>query len=107
MKQYLFELLVNKKSISAIYNHISPEEKNMFEKLAVYAGVFDKLNIPKVNSLENEKKEMDRFKLLHGEFLAGNDNVSMIRELKNLILKFLSENRINKNKAYEYLLELN
>ena len=79
----------------------------MFEKLAIFAGVFDKLNLPRINSLEDEKKEMDRFKLLHGEFVAGNDNVGIARELRNLILKFLAENRISKAKAYEYLLELN
>ena len=29
----------------------------MFEKLAIFAGVFDKLNLPRINSLEDEKKE--------------------------------------------------
>lgn len=107
LQQYLFELLTNKKSLPALYKHVTEEEKKMFEKLAIFAGVFDKLNLPRINSLEDEKKEMDRFKLLHGEFVAGNDNVAIARELRNLILKFLAENRISKAKAYEYLLELN
>jgi len=107
LQQYLFELLTNKKSLPALYKHVSEEEKKMFEKLAIFAGVFDKLNLPRMNSLEDEKKEMDRFKLLHGEFIAGNDNTGIVRELRNLILKFLAENRISKAKAYEYLLELN
>lgn len=107
LQQYLFELLTNKKSLPALYKHVSEDEKKMFEKLAIFAGVFDKLNLPRMNSLEDEKKEMDRFKLLHGEFIAGNDNVGIVRELRNLILKFLAENRISKAKAYEYLLELN
>ena len=107
LQQYLFELLTNKKSLPALYKHCTEEEKKMFEKLAIFAGVFDKLNLPRINSLEDEKKEMDRFKLLHGEFVAGNDNVAISRELRNLILKFLAENRISKAKAYEYLLELN
>jgi hypothetical protein len=107
LQQYLFELLTNQKSLPALYKHVPEEEKKMFEKLAIFAGVFDKLNLPRINSLEDEKKEMDRFKLLHGEFIAGNDNVSIIRELRNLILKFLADNRISKAKAYEYLLELN
>jgi hypothetical protein len=107
LQQYLFELLTNKKSLPTFYKHVPEEDKKMFEKLAIFAGVFDKLNLPRVNSLEDEKKEMDRFKLLHGEFVAGNDNVAIARELRNLILKFLAENRISKAKAYEYLLELN
>lgn len=107
LQQYLFELLTNKKSLPALYKHCTEDEKKMFEKLAIFAGVFDKLNLPRINSLEDEKKEMDRFKLLHGEFVAGNDNVGIARELRNLILKFLAENRISKAKAYEYLLELN
>ena len=45
-----------------------------------------KLNESNITA-KDEKKEMDRFKLLHGEFIAGNDNVSIIRELRNLILK--------------------
>jgi Holliday junction resolvasome RuvABC DNA-binding subunit len=88
LQQYLFELLTNKKSLPALYKHVTEEEKKMFEKLAIFAGVFDKLNLPRINSLEDEKKEMDRFKLLHGEFVAGNDNVAIARELRNLILKF-------------------
>jgi Holliday junction resolvasome RuvABC DNA-binding subunit len=107
LQQYLFELLTNKKSLPALYKHVPEDEKKMFEKLAIFAGVFDKLNLPRMNSLEDEKKEMDRFKLLHGEFIAGNDNTGIVRELRNLILKFLAENRISKAKAYEYLLELN
>jgi len=107
LQQYLFELLTNKKSLPALYKHVTEDEKKMFEKLAIFAGVFDKLNLPRINSLEDEKKEMDRFKLLHGEFVAGNDNVGIARELRNLILKFLAENRISKAKAYEYMLELN
>ena len=106
-QQYLFELLTNKKSIPALHKHMSESEKNLFEKLAVMAGVFDKLNLPKMNSLENEKKEMERFDLLHGEFMAGNDNKQIVRELRKLILKFLGESRISKPTAYEYLLQLN
>lgn len=104
---YLHELLTNKHSIQSLYKLIPDEEKELFERLTINAGVFDKLGIPKIGILDKDKNEMERFKLLHGEFLAGNDNTSMIRELRNLILKFLSENRISKNKAYEYLLELN
>jgi len=107
LQQYLFELLTNQKSLPALYKHVPEEDKKMFEKIAIFAGVFDKLNLPRVNSLEDEKKEMDRFKLLHGEFIAGNDNVAIARELRSLILKFLADNRISKAKAYEYLLELN
>jgi hypothetical protein len=107
LQQYLFELLANKKSMMSLYKHIPEEEKIMLERLAVFSGVFDKLNIPKINSLERENEEMERFKMLHGEFIAGNDNASMIRELRNLILKFLAESKITKAKAYDYLLELN
>jgi hypothetical protein len=107
LQQYLFELLANKKSMMSLYKHIPEEEKIMLERLAVFSGVFDKLNIPKINALEKDNEEMERFKMLHGEFIAGNDNASMIRELRNLILKFLAESKITKAKAYDYLLELN
>ena len=107
LQQYLFELLANKKSMMSLYKHIPEEEKIMLERLAVFSGVFDKLNIPKINALQKDNEEMERFKMLHGEFIAGNDNASMIRELRNLILKFLAESKITKSKAYDYLLELN
>jgi hypothetical protein len=107
LQQYLFELLANKKSMMSLYKHIPEEEKIILERLAVFSGVFDKLNIPKINALEKDNEEMERFKMLHGEFIAGNDNASMIRELRNLILKFLAESKITKAKAYDYLLELN
>lgn len=105
-KHYLFELLTNGKSMQSLYKHIPEQEKKTLERLAIYAGVFDKLNIPRINSLEDEKKEMDRFNVLHGEFMAGNDNADIKRELKALLIKFLGENKINKKKGYDYLAQL-
>lgn len=53
-----------------------------------------------------EEKENDRFDILKGEILAGNDNKTLIREFKVLLMKFLQAGRIPRREAHEILVDL-
>ena len=55
---------------------------------------------------ENEKKDVDRFELLKGEYDAGNNNDKMIKELRALVIKFIHSGKINKKQGMEFLMEL-
>ena len=44
--------------------------------------------------------------MLKGQYLAGNNNPSVIRELRWFVVKFLSDGRLKRNQALDLLLEL-
>jgi hypothetical protein len=62
----------------------------------------------KLKTPPNDKmKQMaERFKLLRGNFLAGNNSPTLIKELRSIVLAFMERNVISKNDGYELLKEL-
>ena len=77
----------------------------MWEKIVSGAGLGNTLKIKKTIS-NNDKDDMERFEMLKGQYLAGNNNVSVIRELRRFVVKFLSEGKLKRNQALDLLLEL-
>jgi len=65
-------------------------------------------NIVKIPTPDKKAQaaEMDRWELLRGEILAGNDNPELIKEFKVLLLKYIKEGRIPRREANEVLYEL-
>jgi hypothetical protein len=53
-----------------------------------------------------EQKEQERFDILKGEILAGNDNKTLVREFKVLIMKFIQDGRLPRRQAHEILTDL-
>jgi len=51
---------------------------------------------------KSEKKK----NILRGEIIAGNDNHSIIKEFKVMLMKFMTEGRIPRRQANEILQEL-
>lgn len=54
---------------------------------------------------EGEQEE-DRFNILRGEIIAGNDSPKIAKEFKVMLMKFMNEGRIPKRQANEILQEL-
>lgn len=63
-------------------------------------------NVEHPFSVESDDKEVERFNVLRGEIQAGNDNPSIVKELKQLLLKFMAEKRISHRDAYVLMYEL-
>jgi hypothetical protein len=53
-----------------------------------------------------EQKEQDRFDILRGQILAGNDNSSLVKEFKFMLLKFANTGRVPKQEAQDILMDL-
>jgi hypothetical protein len=92
---------LNKKELE----RLPQNEIKHFEKVAVGAGLVEQLGM-KVGSTEEDKADAKRFEILRGEYLAGNNNEKMIKELRLLISKFINNGRIHKNEGLNLLLEL-
>ena len=105
MTDFLEDLCENGKMNERQLNKLSSQEKRVFSKLINQSGLYGQL---KVRLLKNpdEEKEEERFELIKGEFISGNDNPVIIKELKHLIIKFMTEGRIPKNQGNDLLFQL-
>jgi hypothetical protein len=104
-KDFLIDVLnkgnVNHKELS----RLPQTELKHFEKVCVGAGLIEKFNM-KRGSSDEDKQDTDRFNLLRGEYLAGNNAPTLIKELRALIVKFMNDGRIHKTEGLTLLMEL-
>lgn len=84
---------------------LDKKEKQLISTLLNKSGLYGKYKI-KVAKTEEEIAEEERFNLVKGEIIAGNDNPELIKELKRFIMKFVIEGRIPKREANELLFQL-
>jgi len=82
---------------------LSPEDKTKLRHFCKSCRV-DSPAIPKMKG-EGEQEE-DRFNILRGEIIAGNDSPKIAKEFKVMLMKFVAEGRIPKRQANEILHEL-
>ena len=105
MKEFILELLDSGKVSNRIYEQIPIEERQLFEKIATGAGILNALKLKRTVSNE-DKEDNDRFTLLKGEYLAGNNSVALLKELRKLVVKFMSQGKISKHDGMNLLIEL-
>ena len=105
MKEFILELLDTGKVSNRIYEQIPIEERQLFEKIATGAGILNALKLKRTMSNE-DKEDNDRFTLLKGEYLAGNNSVALLKELRKLVVKFMSQGKISKHDGMNLLIEL-
>jgi len=88
------------------YEDISALDKAEKEKLCKITKTcnVDNPSIPVMKS--EDKQEEDRFNILRGEIIAGNDSPKIAKEFKVMLMKFVAEGRIPKRQANEILHEL-
>jgi hypothetical protein len=104
-KEYLIDVMNGGKHNQRHYENIPVEERKIWEKIVNGAGLAEHLKIKKTIS-DDDNDEMERFEMLKGQYLAGNNNPSVIRELRRFVVKFLSDGRLKRNQALDLLLEL-
>ena len=104
-KDFIIDLLESGKANTRVYEQIPVDERKLFEKIANGAGIFHSLGLKKV-VMDTEKEENDRFNLLKGEYLAGNNSQKVLHELRRLVIKFMNDGRLHKTQALNFLMEL-
>jgi len=60
--------------------------------------------VPKLKTLTDQ--EDDRFEVLRGQLIAGQDNLQLAKEFKVLMLKMVNEGRLPKRQANEIMHEM-
>ena len=88
------------------YNDIAELSKEDKAKLH-YICHTCRVDNPAVPKMKGEgEQEEDRFNILRGEIIAGNDSPKIAKELKVMLMKFMNEGRIPRRQANEILQEL-
>lgn len=84
---------------------LDDNEKIYLNDLVKKVRLNDVVKIP-VPDKDKLQKEMDRFELLKGQILSGNDSKELIKEFKILLLKFQKQGKLPKREVNEILYEL-
>ncbi|NBO26239.1 MAG: hypothetical protein EBU96_05510 [Actinobacteria bacterium] len=86
-----------------LYAALSTGDKKYFDSLAHMCKIDGKLGI--APSPKNDE-DLRRFQIVRGEILSGNDAPQLIKELKLLTLKLVTEGKIPKRSAHDLLIEI-
>jgi hypothetical protein len=106
-KDFLLGVLETGKLSDNQFNKLSQNEKDYFIKAVKGAGLENSLFKGKGKLYpDDEKKDRDRFNILKGEFDAGNNNQNLIKELRQLVIKFVDKRIIPKKQGLEFLQQL-
>jgi hypothetical protein len=85
-----------------LYAALPQSDKDFFDSLAHMCKIGGKLGIAK----KENNADMQRFQIVRGEILSGNDAPQLIKELKHLTLKLVTEGKIPKRSAHDLLIEI-
>jgi len=101
-KELINDVLNTGKMNHKHFSKLPNNEQSYLYNVIQGAGLLEHFKL----KLPNDKEDENRFEVLKGEFLAGNDNVKLIRELRALIVKFSNEGKITKRQMTDLLLEI-
>ena len=104
-KDFIMETLEKKSVNERALKKLPTHEISYFERAVAGAGLLETFKMKRSNT-DEEKKDLDRFNLLRGELIAGNNSDKLVKELRSLIVKFLNTGRIHKAEGMNLLQEL-
>ena len=87
---------------------LSSEDKDYLHQLCSVSQIDANFSIPNEKK-NNEQKLLDRFELLRGQIVAGNDSKELISEFKRILIKLKETNKLPKGEVAEimsFLLEM-
>jgi len=105
-KEFLLDIIATGKINKHMYNEIDPDEKKLFEDISIGSGLWNSFNLKKTTNNDDEI-ESNRFEILRGQILAGNNNIPLITEFRKLVLKFINNGKIRKCEGLNLLMQLN
>ena len=99
LKQVIIGGIPSFESISSL----DASDKELLHKIVKMSHIDISVPIP---DLTQREKDNHRFQVLRGELISGNNNQTIISELKSLLMKFISAGTIPKQQANAVLYEL-
>jgi hypothetical protein len=104
-RDFIIDVLDTGRMSEKELRRLPEHEQKHFEKVVVGCGLVETFKLNKTTS-KDEKTDADRFNLLRGEYLAGNNAPTLLKELRSFILKFMDDGRIKRKEGMGLLAEL-
>ena len=104
-KDLIMDILERGKMSDGLYDRLEDDEKQHFSKIVKGAGLMEQLKV-KPPKDKNMKVLAERFKILRGQFLAGNNAPTLMEELKKIIVIFMENGVLGKEDGKDLLKEI-
>ena len=105
LKDVIAGLIENMNPSFGSIANLSPEDKDLYNKVIRETSIDQRLLIPSP-TLDENQKTWHRFQVLAGELQAGNDNPEMIKELKKLLVILANKQMLPKGQCRELILDI-
>jgi hypothetical protein len=103
-RELLMDMLERGVLSDRMYDKLVNEEKEHFNQAVKASGLMETIKLKPIN--EDKKDLVERFKVLRGQFIAGNNAPTLIKELRSVVLHFMEKGQIQKQDGYDLLKEL-
>ena len=98
MKNILDKFITGESINPKDVDNLKDDEKDYLAQMAEKVGINDRLKIPSP-TLSIIQSDINKFNVMRGMIMAGNDNENMIKEFKVLLLKLSTTGHISKTEA--------
>jgi hypothetical protein len=85
---------------------LAEHDKDHLHKVLHRTKQLDRIAVPKPKVRSENEKELNRFEILRGEIMAGNDNKHLVREFKVLLIKLMNRGLVPKRQAHDILIDI-
>jgi hypothetical protein len=103
----IFKNIVKGKDITNdMTSELTEEDIDTFYNVLNECHLLSKYDTPTSQNLNSVEKDLNRFMLLKGQILAGQNNEAVVKEFKVLLLKYMKKGQIPRSQAQEILEEL-
>ena len=79
------------------------DERNQLHNILQLARLDDQFSVPMPSDID---KDNNRFEILRGQIIAGNDNPDLIKDFKFLLMKLMTNGRIPRREGHDILSDL-
>jgi hypothetical protein len=100
LTEFLLDTVEGGRINNRLLEKLPEGDQSFFKSLARQAGILHQ------NEEELKDEDFERFELLRGQVMAGNDNAQILKEMKVLLIKLVGNNKIPKQQGYEILSQL-
>jgi len=86
-------------------NKLDDEDRRYLHTIAKKSNLLDKISVP-TPSKDLEAEEINKFEIMRGEIMSGNDNKDFIKEFKLLLIKLTNKGLLPSRQSKELLVDL-
>lgn len=88
------------------FHKLPDKDKKVFEKICHECQITKKMGLGVYDDGGEKDKDLERFELVRGQVMAGNNNKDLLQELRYYVLKFIRNGQMNKQTGHDILFEI-